>query len=212
MVARRSRCAHRAHRVLFRLQSLEEEDEERFRKQFSSFLEDDISSEDIEDMYRCVQDSLLALLLIRPFPMHSSTLSRRRRCSPRAHLVVVVVVVVEPTELTPTPSPPAARRTRRSARTPRTPRRTRPTSRRGRRRPRRRTRRSSRSRSAASASRPRRPSGSRRASKALALARGTGRRDPGDGVWWDGVRLGGVGARGGGRGGGLCPLALLWLV
>ncbi|GAA5911995.1 hypothetical protein JCM8208_006452 [Rhodotorula glutinis] len=27
-------------------------DEERFRKQFSSFLEDDISSEDIEDMYR----------------------------------------------------------------------------------------------------------------------------------------------------------------
>jgi len=44
------------------------EDEERFRRQFSSFLEDDISSEDIEDMYRCVQDPLLALLLIRPSP------------------------------------------------------------------------------------------------------------------------------------------------
>ncbi|GAA5831599.1 hypothetical protein JCM11251_000764 [Rhodosporidiobolus azoricus] len=34
------------------MESLEEEDEERFRKHFARYLEDDISSEDIEDIYR----------------------------------------------------------------------------------------------------------------------------------------------------------------
>lgn len=29
-----------------------------FRKQFAKFLEDDIGSEDIEDMYRCVSSEL----------------------------------------------------------------------------------------------------------------------------------------------------------
>ncbi|BGP35956.1 hypothetical protein JCM10296v2_007808 [Rhodotorula toruloides] len=34
------------------METLEEEDDERFKKHFSTYLEDDISSEDIEDMYR----------------------------------------------------------------------------------------------------------------------------------------------------------------
>ena len=34
------------------MESLEEEDEERFRKHFSTFLADDIGSEDLEDIYR----------------------------------------------------------------------------------------------------------------------------------------------------------------
>ncbi|KAM0787057.1 hypothetical protein ACM66B_006320 [Microbotryomycetes sp. NB124-2] len=33
-------------------ETLEEEDDERFKKQFSSYLEDDMGSEDIEEMYR----------------------------------------------------------------------------------------------------------------------------------------------------------------
>ncbi len=33
------------------MESLEEEDEERFRKQFSAYLADDIGSEDIEEIY-----------------------------------------------------------------------------------------------------------------------------------------------------------------
>ena len=34
------------------MESLEEEDDERFKKQFASYLADDIGSEDIEDMYK----------------------------------------------------------------------------------------------------------------------------------------------------------------
>ncbi|KAK4049699.1 60S ribosomal protein L5 [Microbotryomycetes sp. JL201] len=34
------------------MEQLEEEDDERFKKQFASYLEDDIGSEDIEDIYR----------------------------------------------------------------------------------------------------------------------------------------------------------------
>ncbi|GJN94691.1 hypothetical protein Rhopal_007782-T1 [Rhodotorula paludigena] len=34
------------------MESLEEEDDERFKKHFAKYLEDDISSEDIEDMYK----------------------------------------------------------------------------------------------------------------------------------------------------------------
>ncbi|KAM0787055.1 hypothetical protein ACM66B_006319 [Microbotryomycetes sp. NB124-2] len=34
------------------METLEEEDDERFKKQFSSYLEDDMGSEDIEEMYR----------------------------------------------------------------------------------------------------------------------------------------------------------------
>ncbi|GAA6026716.1 hypothetical protein JCM8202_005301, partial [Rhodotorula sphaerocarpa] len=42
------------------MESLEEEDEERFRKQFAKFLEDDIGSEDIEDMYREAHEKIRA--------------------------------------------------------------------------------------------------------------------------------------------------------
>lgn len=34
------------------MESLEEEDDERFKKHFSSYLADDIGSEDLEDMYK----------------------------------------------------------------------------------------------------------------------------------------------------------------
>lgn len=34
------------------MESLEEEDDERFKKQFASYLADDMGSEDIEDMYK----------------------------------------------------------------------------------------------------------------------------------------------------------------
>lgn len=34
------------------MESLEEEDDERFKKQFASYLADDIGSEDVEDMYK----------------------------------------------------------------------------------------------------------------------------------------------------------------
>ncbi|GAA6016685.1 hypothetical protein JCM10207_000147 [Rhodosporidiobolus poonsookiae] len=42
------------------MESLEEEDEERFRKHFARYLEDDISSEDIEDLYKEAHEQIRA--------------------------------------------------------------------------------------------------------------------------------------------------------
>ena len=49
------------------MESLEEEDDERFKKQFARYLEDDIGSADIEEMYTS------AFAAIREDPSHKPT-------------------------------------------------------------------------------------------------------------------------------------------
>jgi large subunit ribosomal protein L5e len=48
------------------MQSLEEEDEERFKKQFSTYLADDIGSDQIEDIYRKAHAAILADPIFKP--------------------------------------------------------------------------------------------------------------------------------------------------
>ena len=65
------------------MESLEEEDEERFRKQFAKFLEDDVSSEDIEDMFREAHEK------IREDPTYTKTdkadLAKWKEASKKTH-------------------------------------------------------------------------------------------------------------------------------
>ncbi|GAA5869874.1 hypothetical protein JCM16303_001826 [Sporobolomyces ruberrimus] len=65
------------------MESLEEEDEERFRKHFSKMLADDISSEDIEDMYREAHEK------IREDPSYTKTekadLAKWKEASKKTH-------------------------------------------------------------------------------------------------------------------------------
>ncbi|KAG0653349.1 60S ribosomal protein L5, partial [Rhodotorula mucilaginosa] len=59
------------------------EDEERFRKQFAKFLEDDVSSEDIEDMFREAHEK------IREDPTYTKTdkadLAKWKEASKKTH-------------------------------------------------------------------------------------------------------------------------------